>query len=209
MKAILRTKFPAVRHPFPRLVRPGAYETSRPKAGGYGIGCPTRMTGGILPAPPRRRTSPCASEGGNPSARPRGRAAARRSCHVLAGALTSSRLWNPTRTVRRHPSTPHSQSRPPVRAPALFLPVSAPLMPVAESVKLVVLSRCSCGVAGEAGLKVETSWQHRQFDPLGLQPFSSNLNPNPNRNLTLGSPSDPGPETCWAGADCDYDYDYD
>ena len=153
MKPVLRTKTPTVGYQFPRLVRPGAYETSRPKAGGYGIGCPTRMTGGILPAPPRRRTSPCASEGGNLAARPRGRAAARRSCHVLAGALTSSRLWDPTRTVRRNPSTPHSQSRLPVRAPAFSLPVSAPQESVAELVKLVVLSRCSCGVAGTAGLE--------------------------------------------------------
>src|SRR5438105_1633772 len=47
---------------FPRTVRPGSHETHRPQAGGEGIGCPARMSGGILPAPPRRRASTRASE---------------------------------------------------------------------------------------------------------------------------------------------------
>ena len=57
---------------FLRMVRSGSRETHRPQAGGEGIGCPARMSGGILPAPPQRHTSRCASEGGIPAAQPRG-----------------------------------------------------------------------------------------------------------------------------------------
>src|SRR5262245_21681437 len=222
MKTVRRTKISTIRKPFPRLVRSEAYETSRPNAGGFGIGCPTRMTGGILPAPPRRRTSPCASEGGNLAARPRGRAAVRRSCHVFAGALTSSRLWDPTRTVRRHPSTPRCQSRLPVCAPASF-PVPIKIIvrvigvPTDSQTEFPVSPQSPRRRVGQIGGAVEVwlwcgrpgrldsdaSWQHPQFDPLARQPFPPGL------NLDLKSQPEFSPEPFWAGEDWDYDYNYD
>jgi hypothetical protein len=94
MKTVLQNKNPQGEKEFLRMVRPGSYETQRPQAGGEGIGCPARMFRDILPAPPRRHTSTCASEGGIPAVRPRGRVPSEFGIrHAGAGARTPSRLW--------------------------------------------------------------------------------------------------------------------
>ena len=100
-----------------RMVRSGSCETPRPHAGGKGIGCPARMFRSILPAPPRRHVSLRASEDGILAAQPRGGFP---GCfgtrHAGAGARTPGRLWS-SRPCGQLPSTPHVQSRLPVRAP--------------------------------------------------------------------------------------------
>jgi len=94
MKTVLQIRIPQGEKEFPRTVRPGSYETQRPQAGGEGIGCPARMFRDILPAPPRRHKSTCASEDGIPTVRPRGRVPSGFGTrHAGAGALTPSRLW--------------------------------------------------------------------------------------------------------------------
>src|SRR2546421_7479452 len=78
---------------FLRMVRPGSCETRRPDAGGEGIGCPARVSKGILPAPSRRHTSKCVSEDGILAVRPRGRVPTGFGIrHAAAGARTPSRL---------------------------------------------------------------------------------------------------------------------
>jgi len=94
MKTVLQNKNPQGENEFPRMVRPGSLETQRPQAGGEGIGCPSRMSRDILPAPLRRHTSTCASEDGIPTVRPRGRVPNGFGIrHAGAGARTPSRLW--------------------------------------------------------------------------------------------------------------------
>jgi hypothetical protein len=100
-----------------RMVRSGSCETPRLHAGGKGIGCPARMFRSILPAPPRRHVSSRASEDGILAAQPRGGLPGGPGTrHAGAGARTPGRLWS-SRPCGQLPSTPHAQSRLPVRAP--------------------------------------------------------------------------------------------
>ena len=107
---------------FPQVARSESPRKVRPNAGGYGIGCAAKTRGGVMPAPLWRHTSSCASEGGSLPARPRGRAAAPRPCHAIAGApLTYSRLWTSPHALRvALPFSAARQSRLPFRAPASF-----------------------------------------------------------------------------------------
>ena len=113
MNPISRKQSPTAKTQLPRLVRPGCIESQRPDAGGESIGCQARMTGGILPAPPRRHTSRCASEGGILSARPV--AAPQSRLGGTAWPRFSEQRppvgFGPPRSVRRLPSSPHNQSR--------------------------------------------------------------------------------------------------
>ena len=83
MRPVSRPKSPKGPSRFPRMARSGSSEALRPNAGGYGIGCAARTQGGVFPARPWGHTPSCASEGGSLAARPRGRAAASRPCHVF------------------------------------------------------------------------------------------------------------------------------
>jgi hypothetical protein len=106
---------------FPQVARSESPRIQRPNAGGYGIGCAARTTGGVMPVPSWRHTSLCASEGGSLPARPRGRAAIARPCHAFSGVLTSSRLWTSPHALRAAPPfNAARQSRLPVRIPVTF-----------------------------------------------------------------------------------------
>jgi hypothetical protein len=119
-----------VRQPqFLRMVRPGSSKTPRPQAGGEGFGCPARMSRGILPAPPRRHTSTCASEGGILAVRPRGRIPSDFGIrHAGAGARTPSRLWTsrPCGTCPQH-RTSKAGSQSALRWPLTFVSALAVL----------------------------------------------------------------------------------
>jgi hypothetical protein len=94
MKPVLKNKNQVRELQFLRTVRPGSQQTQRPQAGGVGIGCPARMIRSILPAPPQRHTSTCASEDGSLAVRPRGPVPSGFGIgHAGAGARTPSRPW--------------------------------------------------------------------------------------------------------------------